>query len=250
MKYLFFVTIFLTACQPKQPPVFTIAAAANIQFAMQEVVADFEKKHAIKTNLVIGSSGKLTAQIQQGAPYSIFLSADKKYPELLFENGKATNSPQVYALGNLKLWSSKKMIINDLQDLTKHKIKKIAIANPKTAPYGKQAENVLKYYNLWDTIQSKLVFAENIAQTNQYILSGACDVGFTAASTAFARNVDHQGTWLEIDADSYSPIEQGAIITTFGQKNNPEITKQFYDFLFSDSAKTIFAHYGYLTVNG
>lgn len=247
MKYLLLITvlIFNWNCQSKKSPPFTVAAAANIQFALTDVVAEFEKTHSTTTNIVIGSSGKLTAQIQQGAPYSLFLSADKKYPEFLFDNEKATALPEVYALGKLAIWSNKALKIDTLEDLKSEKIKKIAIANPKTAPYGKQAEKVLKYYQLWDAIQHKLVFAENIAQTNQYILSGACDVGITAFSTAFAKNINQKGTWIKIDPNAYLPIQQGAVITQFGQKNHPELTKQFYNFLFSESAKTIFAQYGY-----
>jgi molybdate transport system substrate-binding protein len=249
MKKLLFFIIFISACQPKKTPIFTVAAAANIQFAMEEIVANFEKKQQTKVNLVIGSSGKLTAQIIQGAPYSIFLSADKKYPALLSEKGKAIGLPQIYALGNLNLWSAKDLIIKELSDLKNANFKKIAIANPQTAPYGKQAVNVLKYYNLWDSIQTKLVFAENIAQTNQYILSGACDVGITAASTAFAKNIEHKGTWLAIDSQSYNPIEQGAVITTYGQQNHTDISKQFYDFLFSKSAKMVFSKYNYGSID-
>lgn len=247
MKYLFLVItiVFALSCQSKKTPLFTIAAAANVQFALADIVSAFEEKHGIKTNVVIGSSGKLAAQIQQGAPYSVFLSADKKYPEFLFKNGKSTALPENYATGFLAVWSNKELVVKEIIDLKKPAIKKIAIANPKTAPYGVQVENVLKYYNIWDAVQHKLVFAENIAQTNQYILSGACDVGLTAYSTAFAKNINQKGTWIKINTDSYSPIEQGAIITTFGQKNHPEMTKQFYDFLFSESAKTIFAQYGY-----
>lgn len=244
-SFLIFSICSFIACQPKKAPVFTIAAAANIQFAMEEIVADFEKKQETKVNLVIGSSGKLTAQIMQGAPYSVFLSADKKYPELLYEKGKATALPEIYALGNLTIWSNKQLIINGMHDFKNADIKKIAIANPQTAPYGKQAENVLKYYNLWDSIQSKLVFAENIAQANQYILSGACDVGLTAASTASAKNIDHKGMWLPIDTMSYSPIRQGAVITIYGQKKHSEVAKQFYDFLFSKPAQAIFSKYHY-----
>ena len=247
MKYSFYIliTCLFIGCQSKSKPIFTVAAAANVQFAMEEIVANFEKEYQQKVNLVVGSSGKLTAQIQQGAPYSLFLSADKKYPEFLFENKKATTLPAIYALGKLAIWSNNRLIVNEIEDLLKPEFKKIAIANPETAPYGKQAENVLKYYHLWDDLQPKLVFAESIAQTNQYILSGACDAGFTAFSTAFAKNIQQQGTWLPIDEQSYLPIEQGVIITTFGQKNCPQLSKEFYDFLFSKSAKAIFARYGY-----
>lgn len=244
--YFFIFPIFLFfACQPKSKPIFAVAAAANVQFAMEDLVLEFEKKYQQKINLVIGSSGKLTAQIQQGAPYSVFLSADKKYPEYLFENRKAIVLPKIYGKGKLAIWTNKTLTINKIEDILKPEFKKIAIANPQTAPYGKQAENVFKYYKIWETIQPKLIFAENIAQTNQYILSGACDVGITAFSTAFAKNIDHQGTWLAIDSNSYLPIEQGAVITTHGQQNCPDLSKQFYDLLFSDSAKAIFAKYGY-----
>lgn len=246
-----FTILIFNSCHSKKRPIFTIAASANIQFAMEDIVAEFEQQNDVTINLVIGSSGKLTAQIQQGAPYSLFLSADKKYPDFLFEKGKATSAAEIYALGKLVGWSNTNQEIKAIADLKNAEIQKIAIANPQTAPYGKQAENVLKYYHLWDAVQPKLVFAENIAQVNQYILSGVCDVGLTAASSAFAKNINHQGTWLDIDSQSYALIEQGVVITAYGQQNCPDLSKQFYDFLFSNSAKTIFAQYNYnWMVNG
>ena len=246
MKSTIFLTILLlfAGCHTTQQPLFTVAAAANVQFAMQDIVAEFEKIYGHKVNLVIGSSGKLTAQIQQGAPYSIFLSADKKYPTLLFEKKKAIHLPEVYMVGKLALWSNSNFKINDLNELKNPDIKRIAIANPLNAPYGQEAENALKYYQLWDAVQPKLVFGESIAQTNQYILSGACEVGFTALSTAFAKDINHRGHWLPIDEKSYKPIEQGAVITAYGEKYCPEISKKFYQFLFSDAAKTIFTQFG------
>lgn len=247
MRNVFILLLIVTiiSCSKKPDTNLTVAAAANIQFAIKDVISKFEKTHHIGIDLIIGSSGKLTAQIRQGAPYDVFLSADKKYPNSLYESKKAIQKSSTYANGKLTLWTNKELTINDLNDITKSEIKKIAIANPKTAPYGKEAENALKNHGLFESIKHKLVFGENIAQTNQYILSGACDVGITAASTAFAKTINQKGTWVEINPETYSPIEQGVVITTFGHKNHPEKSKLFFDFLFSEEAKTIFAQYGY-----
>jgi len=247
MKFQFYILIILilTSCSSNRKSKLTIAAAANIQFAIKDIIQAFEKEHQIKTDLVIGSSGKLTAQIEQGAPYSVFLSADKKYPNALFKSKKAIQKPTIYAKGKLAVWTVKELKINDLNDILDSGFKKIAIANPKTAPYGNEAKNALIHYGIWEKIESKLVFGENIAQTNQYIFSGSCDAGITAMSTKFAKTVNHQGSWVELNAESYSPIEQGVVITTFGNENHSKETKLFYDFLFSPTAKSIFADYGY-----
>jgi molybdate transport system substrate-binding protein len=247
MQKLFFLFLFFTflSCHQKSNSNLTVAAAANIQFAIRDVISEFEKTHPIKTDLIIGSSGKLTAQIKQAAPYDVFLSADKKYPNALFDSKKAIQSPAVYVKGNLTIWTNKNLIINNLSDLLRPEFRKIAIANPKTAPYGREAESALRNAGILEAIKHKLVFGENIAQTNQYILSGTCDVGITAASTAYAKTINQKGHWVEVDPTLYALIEQGVVITVHGHQIHSKESKQFFDFLFSESAKTIFAQYGY-----
>src|SRR3954466_5792583 len=147
----------------------TVAAAANVQFVMNELVKDFDSSANIKTDIILNSSGKLTAQIKEGAPYDIFVSADMKYPQELYKSGHAIDSPKVYANGLLVLWTTQTGIkpLADLSVLTSHAIRKIAIANPQTAPYGEASVEAMNYYKVYDKVKYKLVYGESISQTNQ-----------------------------------------------------------------------------------
>lgn len=226
----------------------TVAVAANVQYAMQAIKTKFENETGIKVEVILGSSGKLTQQIQEGAPFDVFVSADTKYPLTLYHNKMTNGSPKIYATGVLVLWSAKPGIkpLSDLAFLLGDNIKKIALANPKTAPYGVAAEEAMHYYNLYEKVQSKLVYGESIAQTNQFISTQSADVGFTAKSVVLADEAKGKGAWIEIDKKAYSPIEQAAVILKHGAETNKELSEQFYNFLFSKSAKDIFARFGYI----
>lgn len=233
--------------QPTNPTL-TIAVAANAQFVMKAIEKAYEKNTGIEVQIVIGSSGKLTAQISQGAPYDLLVAADMKYPNNLYEGGHATTTPRVYASGSLVLWTMNEAILLDttLQFLLHDTIHKLVIANPKNAPYGEQAIKAMEHLGIFEKLQSKLVFGESIAQTNQYILTGNCEVGITAKSVVLAPEMAQKGFWIEIPLSSYELIKQGVIITKYGQSNNQEATKHFYNFLFSEEGAAIFESYGYL----
>ncbi|MEZ4985153.1 MAG: molybdate ABC transporter substrate-binding protein [Saprospiraceae bacterium] len=160
----------------------SIAVAANMQFAMEELSQSFTAKTGIPCDMTISSSGKITAQIKEGAPYDIFFSANMKYPEEIFNSGWAAKSPKIYAYGKLVLWTTRQDITPALSQLTDNKIRNIAMANPKIAPYGEAAVAVLQKNGLYKKVEDKLVFGESIAQTNHFITTGAADVGFTALS--------------------------------------------------------------------
>ena len=225
----------------------TIAVAANAQFAMQAIEVAFEKQTQKNIEIVIGSSGKLTAQIKQGAPYDVLVAANMKYPNYLYDEGLAKTSPKIYALGELVLWTTKEdlKLVTDLSFLKQETIQKIAIANPKNAPYGEQAINALNFYNLAIELTPKLVFAESIAQTNQYITIGSCEVGFTAKSVVLAPKLKDKGTWMPVPKAAYQSIEQGVVITKYGHQKHEVLARQFYDFLFAETAQQIFQNYGY-----
>jgi molybdate transport system substrate-binding protein len=160
-----------------------VAVAANAQFVMEELEAVFEKQTGIQLETIINSSGKITTQIQQGAPFDLFLSADMHYPDVLFKEGLTTAAPKIYAYGALVVWAiGATKPTKDLSFLPQPSIKKIALANPKLAPYGVAAQEALKHYRLFDKTQEKWVMGESISQVNQYILSQAVEVGFTAKS--------------------------------------------------------------------
>ncbi|AZP14371.1 molybdate ABC transporter substrate-binding protein [Undibacterium parvum] len=224
----------------------TVAVAANLQYALEEIKTEFKKETGQDLQLSYGSSGKFVTQIINGAPFDVFLSADMAYPDYLYQQSYATAAPKIYAYGSLVLWSIKKQDLAQWQSLLiGNSVSKIALANPKTAPYGREAMNALSYYKLETRLKPKLVFGDSISQTNQYIHSGLADIGFTAKSVVLSREMKDQGSWIEIPPESYQPIAQGAIILKHGKENNPIPAQQFYDFLSSAKARAIFQKSGY-----
>lgn len=225
-----------------------IAVAANVSYAMDSLKKEFNLLHRdTKVNVTLGSSGKLTAQIKHGAPYQLFMSANMLYPETLYRDGIATTKPKVYAQGALALLSSKKQNFSKgirlLEDAT---IAKIAVANPKTAPYGKAGIEAIKSSGVYKNIKNKLVFAESISQTVSYTVT-ATDIGIIAKSSLyspkmaqFKQDID----WIEIAPKLYQPINQGIVILKNGETNSE--VKAFYDFILSQKAKKILMDFGYL----
>lgn len=224
----------------------TVATAANVQFAMSALAQAFQSQTGIAVQTVISSSGKLTAQIANGAPYDLLVSANMKYPEALLSNGSAVPPAKVYAYGALVAWSLAGITPEPTPEyLLSSDIRKIAVANPKNAPYGEQGINYLEYFGYLDTLQGKLVYGESIAQTNQYITTMAAEVGLTAKSVVLSPEMAGKGQWVALPAGSYSPIAQGVVITQYGADNHPEACQLFFDFLFSEAAQAIFGRYGY-----
>jgi len=224
-----------------------VAVAANAAYLFEDLKKIFEEQTGITLQSVVGSSGKLSVQIEHGAPFDIFISADMEYPETLYKKGMTYNTPRIYAYGTLVLWTMKDINLSRaIQVLTDPKIKKIAIASPQTAPYGREAVNVLKYYDLYSRVNEKLVYGESIAQVNQFIVSQAADVGFTAKSVVMAAGMNNQGLWIEIEKEAYEPIAQGVVILKNAQGQKLEPAQKFFDFLFSEPAAEIFKKYGYI----
>jgi len=250
-KNLLLTTFFLllfTSCEQKDNSKLTIATAANMQFAMHELTKTFTKDTGIVCESITSSSGKLTAQIKERAPYDVFVSADMKFPNELFQSGFTTKKPKVYAYGKLVIWTMNSQLKPDFESLTKKHIKHIAMANPKTAPYGIAAEEVLKNKGLYNKIQTKLVFGESVAQTNQFIVSYAAEIGFTAKSVVLSQNIKEKGKWKEVDKDLYTPIAQGVVILK-KRRNYLKEAQKFEDFLFSVKGKEILNKFGYSVSN-
>jgi molybdate transport system substrate-binding protein len=247
LRCLPLLLIALLAGCSKPSEKITVATAANVQYVMKEIKSAFEKETGKEIEIIVGSSGKLTTQIREGAPFDVFVSADTKYPLEIFKNGGSSEKPKIYALGTLVLWS-KDIPSSELNTtiLESDRIKKIAIPNPATAPYGEAAVQVLKREGDYGKIEKKLVFGESIAQTAQYITSGAVEAGFNALSIVLSPEMKGKGSYVVIDSTSYKPIEQAAILLKHSD-NSPkkESSKQFYDFLYSEKAKEIFRKYGY-----
>lgn len=250
MEKIIYVFIMLCfSCHQDARQKLTIATAANMQFAMEALSQSFTDGTGIECEIIIGSSGKLTAQVQQGAPFDIFISADMKYPTALYNSGMTIDTPKVYAYGNLVLWTTVKNIhFNNFENcislLASDTVRHIALANPKTAPYGEAAIEVLNHYKLFGKVEHKLVFGESIAQTNQFITTQAAEVGFTAKSVVLSPKMSGQGRWAAIDSDIYTPIAQGVVVLKQAKNRLPN-AKKFYNYLFSEKAKEILNNFGY-----
>lgn len=244
---LFTILIIAASCQQKSSDTLLIATAANMQYAMNAIVTEFTKQTGIKCELIIGSSGKLTAQIQEGAPFDVFVSADIKYPDELYKKGFAQSEPSVYAYGYLVLWTFSDRTLLSLDSLHSDAIQHIAVANPKTAPYGVAALSVLQKLDLLEQMENKLVYGESIAQTNQFITTQAAQVGFTAKSVVLSPHLSEKGNWIDVDAEKYTPIEQGIVLLK-AHPEHFEFSKQFYNFLYSPSGQSILEQFGYKTI--
>ncbi len=227
----------------------TVAVAANIQYAIEAVKTAFNKTDKTEIEVVLGASGKLTQQIMAGAPFDVFISADTAFPKKIADTGLAAMPPMVYAQGRLVLWTARPGInpTADLKILLSDDIKHIAIANPKTAPYGSAAEFLLKKYGLYDAVSAKLVTGESITQASQFIATQAADIGFTAKAIVLSDEMRQKGKWVELKSSDYPPIKQAAVLLQYGQQNHPAEAKKFYDFLFSATAKAIYKKFGYVT---
>lgn len=226
----------------------TIAVAANVSYAIDALKSAFVKSHPdTEVRVILGSSGKLTAQIKNGAPYGLFMSADMSYPEALYREGLAASKPQRYARGALALFSTRALDFDKgIRLLQSDSIKRIAIANPKTAPYGKAAMEALKKSGLYDKVKEKFVYGESISQTVAYA-STAADIGLIAASSLYSPHMKQYKKgihWALVDPSLYTPIKQGVVLLKKGA-GNPEY-EAFYDFILSPEAQKIFKKYGYL----
>ncbi|MBU6392225.1 MAG: molybdate ABC transporter substrate-binding protein [Planctomycetota bacterium] len=225
-----------------------VAAAANLTHAMDEICKDFEKENpTIDVEISYGSSGNFFAQIKQGAPFDIFFSADTTYPERLEEEGLTVKGERkIYAMGSIVFWIPKNSSLNPRKGLhlvLDPKVKKLAIANQRLAPYGMAAEEALRYYGLWDKVQDKLVFGENISQTAQFVQAGAADVGIIALSQAISPKMEGDGDYWIIPPETYNKLEQAYVVLQRG-RDKPGIRK-FLEFVQGKKGGKIFSQYGY-----
>lgn len=243
MKKLLILLLFGPMPLLAQP--LRVAVAANAQFVVEQLKAAFQKKTGTPVELIVSSSGKLTTQIQQGAPYDVFLSADMEYPQTLHKAGLTTAAPVVYAHGSLVLWTLGDLPLTaDLKILSNPTVRHIAIANPATAPYGKAAVSFLTHIKrLTPPVKAKIVYGESIAQVNQYVLTGAAEIGFTAKSVVLDPILTKRGHWIDLPTTGYSPIAQGVVVLK--RTGQPKAARQFVQFLRSPDARRILQQFGY-----
>ncbi|TCI11393.1 molybdate ABC transporter substrate-binding protein [Dyella soli] len=224
-------------------PPMTIAAAADLHGAMDKLVEAYRHDHPERrVDVVYGASGQLLTQIEQGAPFDLFFSADSSYPQQLVAHGHAGGPPVPYANGHLVLWSSSlDMTRVQVADLAQPRFGRIAIANPQHAPYGKRAEQALRAAGVWDALQARLVYGENIGQTAQFAQSGNAQVGIIAESLALA--AAGKGTYVAVPASMYEPLRQSFVLTRRGAAN--PVARDFAQFVQGPAARALLAHYGF-----
>lgn len=237
-----FFSIFHLAAQQK----LNIAAASDLKFALDSVISVYHQLHPnSKVQVTYGSSGKFFEQIQHGAPFDIYFSADKSYPEALRQKGLTSSDVRIYGIGRIVVWSKKTdPNIAQMQSLLDPKMRKIAIANPEHAPYGQRAKESLLHYGIFDEIEDKLVFGENISQTAQFVQLGAADIGIVALSLALSPTMQTGGgTYYLIPEESHEPLEQG-YVRLKNARNNP-LALDFYSFVSTSKAIAILRHFGF-----
>lgn len=225
---------------------FTVAIAANLKYVFDDLAAEFKQETGIEAQSVLNASGKIATQVRQGAPFDVFMSADMEFPEGLYKEGFAVTAPKPYAYGLLVLWSQTGADLSKgVAGLADGAVGKIAIANPKLAPFGKQALNAIDFYKVKTSLEPKLVYGESITQVSQYVGSKAVDVGFSAKSIVMAPETAGKGKWVAVPEESYAPIAQGVVILKHGIDNNADAARKFYGFVQSEKARAIFAKNGY-----
>lgn len=224
----------------------TVAIAANLKYVFDDLAAEFKKQTGIEAQGIPNASGKIATQVRNGAPFDVFMSADMEFPEGLYKDGYAVTPPKPYAYGILVLWTQKEVdLVKGVAGLAEASVGKVAIANPKVAPFGKQALKAMDFYKVRTAIETKLVYGESITQVSQYIDSKAADVGFSAKSVVIAPETAGKGKWAEVPTEAYEPIAQGVVILKHGAEANGEAARKFYGFVQSEKARAIFAKNGY-----
>jgi molybdate transport system substrate-binding protein len=224
-----------------------IAAASDLNFAIKDLITEYEKATGNHVKLSLGSSGNFYAQIQNGAPFDLYFSADIGYPKKLEEAGLTVpGSLYRYAVGRIVLWTnnaSARDVSKGLELLRDPAVKKIAIANPKHAPYGRAAVAAMQHFKVYDEAKDRLILGENISQTAQFIESGACDIGVIALSLALAPTMKAAGTYWEIPSEAHPPLEQGAAIVKSSKQQ--KTAQQFLEFMQGAQGQEIMNRYGF-----
>lgn len=224
-----------------------VACAANMQYAMNEIIDLYQKETGYKVTPVFASSGKLSAQIMNGAPFDVLVATNMAYGDSLFVKGFALAKPRTYASGVLVLWSLRPDLDwkQGLGVLNDPRVKTIAIGDLKLTVYGPAAQQAMQKAGVYQALKPKLVFGENINTVAQYIVNQSVDVGFSNLSYNLQGPMAGKGKWMEVDSMLYDPLPQGASLLRYGIENHPQESKQFYEFLFGEKTRAILKKNGY-----
>lgn len=234
--------------EKKGGPELPVAAAADLNPALNELAQQYEKKTGVRVRVSFGASGALTQQIQNGAPFDLFFSADMDYPRQLIAGGEAdSGSLYEYSLGKLVLWvpadSPLDVEHKGMAILTNPSVKKIALANPQHAPYGRAAVAALKHAGLYDRLTDRFVMGESVSQAAQFAESGNAQAGFVALAHALSPAIKSIGKYWLVPADYYPPLEQGAVILT--RSKHKKEAADFLEYLKTNDASNVLRKYGF-----
>jgi len=243
MKQIFILIIFVFALSAQAQTV-KVAAAADLRYALDEVVKEYKKNNAgANIEVIYGSSGNAFTQISNGAPFDMYFSADIIYPQKLKEAGLTLTEPKLYAIGRIVFWSAGLDVSKGLSVLAEKPNIKIATANPEHAPYGQRSVEALKYYKLYEKVKKQLIYGENISQAAQFCLSGNAEAGLIALSLVLSPSMSNQGKYFLIDEKSHRPLEQSYVILNQAKENR--LAFSFAEFISSPAARLIFEKYGF-----
>jgi len=221
-----------------------IAAAANLRYVLEEIKTQYVNENPkADIQITYGASGTLTQQIINGAPFDLFLSADTVFPSKIKENGRASGEAITYCYGKVAMWSASLDVSKGINIVLSPEVKKIAIANPATAPYGESSVAALKNQSLYDKISGKIVWGENISQTAQFAFSGNAEIGFIALSLALAPEMKDKGKCYVLPEDICPPVQQAAVLIKGWEKNGE--ADRFLKYLMSTECKSTWEKYGY-----
>jgi molybdate transport system substrate-binding protein len=241
------VASLLLACRLVAAQGLTVAAASDLQSALPELTAQFEKETGQQVRLIFGSSGNFFTQAENGAPFDVFLSADIDYPRRLEGAGLIERgSLYEYATGHIVLWTRTDSGIDvkrGLTVLTEARVRRVAIANPEHAPYGRAAVAALRHEKLYERVRQKLVLGENISQAAQFAQSGSADVGVVALSLALSPALKSSGTYVEVPESWYPPIEQAAVVLASSRQK--ALARQFIEYLKRPDTLRVLRSYGF-----
>jgi len=244
MKSISLAVILICAAMAARAETLMVAVAANMAPAMEDIRKGFTAETGVALALTPGASGKFAAQIANGAPFDLFVSADMDYPRKLSQDGLAADKPVRYAVGTLILWTLKDVELSrGLAALTGPEFKKIAVADPQTAPYGRQAVAALKAAGIYEQVSSKLVYGESLAQANQFVASQAADAGLVARSIVETAEWKGKGRWVAVDRKLYAPIDQALVILKPGA--GKKSARRLRDYILGRKGRAILRRYGY-----
>ncbi len=242
--FIIFVLCLSGMMTPAQAQKVKVAAAANLRYVLESIKETYESEHkGVQIEITFGSSGTLTQQIANSAPFDFFMAADVYFPMKVKEMGFASGDVETYAYGRVAMWSLTVDVTEGIHAVTRPSVRKIAMADPKKAPYGEKAVAMLKSQGLYDKIASKIVWGENISQAAQFAFSGNAEIGFIALSLALAPDMRDKGICYVLPPDICPPVEQACVLLKYGG-TNPE-ARSFMNYVLGPACHEEWVRFGY-----